>query len=272
MPKVSVICTVKNGGLFIIETVESIIKQTFEDWEMVIVDDGSTDNTLNIIKIYVGNDSRFNIISSPSIGRGNALNLAIDSAKGEYIANIDADDPSHPQRLEIQVAVLDSNSECTVVASNGLLIFDEEKPNWKCYDTNNMTLKNVTSNLIFNNPISHSSVMMRKRNLIKIGKYDSDRKSQLDYELWVRFASNSMNICNIPLKLTSKRIHKNQSFENKKRIRYLINACKVQYTAVGVLNKNALFYLVPMVSFIYGLFPENIRISLRRLIKLFNFN
>src|SRR5690625_519263 len=102
MPDISIICTVKNGEKTIKETLKSVIDQTLKNWEFIIVDDGSEDNTLNILKTIEKTDARFKIVKTSGIGRGKALNLALHYSKGKYVANIDADDLMHPQKLSIQ--------------------------------------------------------------------------------------------------------------------------------------------------------------------------
>lgn len=268
MPRVSVICTVKNGADFIGQTINSVIEQSFKDWEMILVDDGSSDNTVNIIEELIETDKRIKLITTSGIGRGNALNLAIDSSNGKYIANIDADDPSHPNRLEIQVNVLDNHKDYGVIATDVVTISGEGVPEWnEDYQRNNIPIEDVTDLFLVRNPISHSSVIMRKSDLIELGKYDLSRNSQYDYELWVRYITNSFLIGKIPLELSSKRIHKSQSFENKKRIKYIIGSCKIQYKAIKNQRKNSFYYILPIFNFFYGLLPQQFRVKVNKITK-----
>ncbi|MGE7636517.1 glycosyltransferase family 2 protein [Peribacillus frigoritolerans] len=264
MPLVSIICSVKNGGELLSQTIESVIDQSITDWEFIIVDDGSVDNTPEVIKSYNRRDKRIIFLPTNGIGRGKALNLAIDTAKGDYIANIDADDPIHPKRLEIQFKLI-KDSEYSLLSSNYLIIRDSEKPIWEnsFNDINNLDITFLNEKLPYQNPINHSSVLMNKSDLIKIGKYNVNITSQFDYELWIRFAKNNLKMGKIPLTLCSKRIHHNQSFENKKRIKYLINSMNVQRKAIkdlkGPLSASLLMYL----RFFYGLLPQRLRVKLK---------
>ena len=95
-PLVSVICTVKNGSKTIASVLESVQEQSLHEWEMIVVDDGSTDDTSKIVREYADADSRIRLISTDGVGRGRALNLALAHARAEHVANIDADDPCHP--------------------------------------------------------------------------------------------------------------------------------------------------------------------------------
>ena len=99
-PKITVITTFFNSQETIAGNIESILNQSLDDFEFVLVDDGSTDKTINVIKSF--RDNRIKIIQSAHIGRAKALNLGLTNAKGKYIAILDADDESLPQRLSTQ--------------------------------------------------------------------------------------------------------------------------------------------------------------------------
>jgi glycosyltransferase involved in cell wall biosynthesis len=261
-PIISVVCSVKNGENTIGLTIESIINQSFKDWEFIIVDDGSTDNTSLIINEYAKQDMRIKFIKTDGVGRGNALNLAIKNSKGYYIANIDADDPSHPQRLEFQYLALKKNKEFSLVSTNYSLISGDEDPYWEnidCTSIDNIKVIDITHNLIRNNPINHSSILVKKKDLENVGLYDVDRQCLFDYDLWIRLAQHSYRLGYINQKLSTKRFHKNQSFENKKRLNYLQESLKLQKRAIINLNGNVLDYLFAYGRFVYGLLPQNVR-------------
>ena len=116
MPKVSVVMSVCNSEPFIRDAINSILGQTFQDFEFIIINDGSTDGSLQIIQSY--GDSRIRITSQENLGLTKSLNKGIGIARGEYIARQDADDISEPSRLEKQVAVLEQNSRAVLVSSN----------------------------------------------------------------------------------------------------------------------------------------------------------
>lgn len=256
IPTVSVICTVKNGQHVISDTIESILNQTYQDWEMIIVDDGSHDQTPEILTTYSQRDHRIKVIITNGIGRGKALNLAIQNSKGKFIANIDADDPCHPERLNIQVRALSNFPAYALVATDVIIISGNEKPIWEnVVNMDKIKVIDITNRLCIQNPINHSSVMMRALQLKKLGCYDINRNSQFDYDLWVRMAESGYRLGKIPIVLSSKRIHANQSFENKKRIRYLISSLKVQHRAIKVLNGNWKHRAILIIRFVYGLLP-----------------
>ena len=116
MPKVSVVMSVCNSEPFIRDAIKSILGQTFQDFEFIIINDGSTDGSLQIIQSY--GDSRIRITSQENLGLTKSLNKGIGIARGEYIARQDADDISEPSRLEKQVAVLEQNRRAVLVSSN----------------------------------------------------------------------------------------------------------------------------------------------------------
>ncbi|MBP1934982.1 glycosyltransferase family 2 protein [Ammoniphilus resinae] len=256
---VSVICTVRNGENTISYTIDSVINQTFKEWEMIIIDDGSTDRTAVILKEYQSKDKRIKVISSGGMGRAKSLNMAINNAKGEYIANIDADDLMHPEKLECQVDIISENKSFFLVSTLSELIYDDEKPNWKDIKCGNNLLTFIDHKLLFRNRISHSSVLINKNELIKLGAYNIDRKSQLDYELWLRALLSNKKMGIIESKLTAKRIHSNQSFENKKRLKYTYNSMLLQMKFM-ILSKQYIYYLpLPVISFFVSLLPFSYR-------------
>ena len=265
MSEVSIICTVKNGEKTIKSTIESILRQSFTDWELVIVDDGSTDNTNNIIKSFAEKDSRIKLITTKGVGRGKALNLAINNSKGKYIANIDADDPSHPDRIKTQLQYFYKYPELTLLSTDVVFVYDNEDPIWP-KERDEVSLQLVNRTLIYRNPISHSSVMIKREDLLSVGMYNEKLSSQLDCDLWVRLAERGYKLGYIPIKLASKRIHSNQSFENKKRLRYLKDSFVVQKRAIRVLNGSFKAILIMYLRFLYGiLITQKIRVKLSRM-------
>ncbi len=125
-PKVSVIMSVYNGDKYLREAIESILNQTFTDFEFIIVNDGSTDNSLEIIESY--DDERIKTINNKkNIGLTKSLNKALKFAKGKYIARQDADDVSLPNRFEKQVEYLDSHPEVALVGTSVYLIDENGK-------------------------------------------------------------------------------------------------------------------------------------------------
>jgi glycosyltransferase involved in cell wall biosynthesis len=184
-PRVSVLMTVYNAEAFLRESIESVLAQTFQDWELVAVDDGSKDSSPAILSRYT--DPRVRVIAlQKNIGRTPALRHAFDNARGEYIAVLDADDVCSKERFERQVEFLDRRSDVALVASWVKYIdergtaFEDFKPT-----TDPQELHDC---LGWTNPIVHSSVMYRRAAAAAVGGYSLDLIYAQDFGLVLKLA------------------------------------------------------------------------------------
>lgn len=237
-PAVSVICTAKNAAGTISETIASIQAQTLEDWEMVIVDDGSTDATADIVRQAQAEDPRIRLVPTPGIGRGRALNLALKEARAPLVANIDADDLSHPQRLAKQVYAMQARTVFGVLATECVRFYGSAVPRWQLWTESTgpaEEIVDVTDALSYSNPVVHSSVMYRRADIVDTGCYDDRLPSQFDYDLWTRLALAGRRIGTIALPLTGKRWHADQHFARRRRLRYAWNSLKLR---IGFLRRS----------------------------------
>lgn len=264
----SIICTVKNGETTLTDTIDSVINQSLNSWEFIIVDDGSTDNTTEILLRYQKNDDRIKVISTKGVGRAKALNIAIKNAKGSYICNIDADDLFHPDKLKMQQQCIAENPDYFLIATESIIIQDQQKPIWQEYKSiNNIDIKEINHTILVKNQINHSSVVMKSDILKQLGGYNEKRKSQFDYELWLRAFMENKKLGKINYKLTAKRIHKKQSYENKKRIVYLYRSIKLQMDYI-IKSKQKWYYLfIPPIRLILGLLPFRVRDFINKSLK-----
>jgi glycosyltransferase involved in cell wall biosynthesis len=180
-PRISVIFPAYNAEAYIAEAIESILNQTFTDFELIILNDGSTDSTPDIIKKYADSDRRIVFVDNKK-NRGliAVLNQGLDMARGEYIARMDSDDISLPARFEKQVAYLDQNPDVGVL---GTLIHG-----FGAVEASGIQIPVVTVfDLLRQNYIAHPSVMMRKSIIDKYElRYNPDYKHCEDMELWSR--------------------------------------------------------------------------------------
>ena len=195
-PLVSVVLSVYNGEKYLAEAIESILNQTYKNLEFIIIDDGSTDRSLEIIKKY--NDERMVLISRENRGLIESLNEGIALAKGKYIARMDADDVSLSTRIEEQVYAMEEDSTLGIcgTAIIGFGVGIKERT-WVLSAQN----ERLKTELLFSSCFAHPSVMMR-RNLINKHKlfYDKNFKHAEDFELWTHFAQVSkMNNLTKPL-------------------------------------------------------------------------
>jgi len=166
LPKISVVMSVYNAERYLREAIESILNQTFTDFEFIIINDGSTDNSLEIIRSY--NDERIKIINQSNMGLAKALNNGIKIAKGKYIARMDADDISMPERLEIQYDFMENHPECVAVGSNAEII--DIDGNYVFTSNQAIEWERIKAQLL-QTPFFHSSTMYRKSAFEKVGGY-----------------------------------------------------------------------------------------------------
>jgi glycosyltransferase involved in cell wall biosynthesis len=210
---VSVLMPVYNGRNFIRESVESILNQTHTNWELFVLDDGSTDDCLVELRdIY---DSRIKIMRE-SINKGivHQLNKGIELSAGEYIARMDSDDISFPERLEKQVRFLESNPRIDVLGSQAEKFGEADG-----FTNYPLSPKCIDYLLNYYCPILHPSVMMRRELFSsKFHRYTNSLFAE-DYELWID-VSSGMNIANMQDVLIRYRIHGGQTNRNKLRHQY----------------------------------------------------
>lgn len=187
-PKVTVLMSVYNGEKYLKEAIDSIISQTFTDFEFLIIDDASTDRTPEMLRSY--GDSRIKIITNEeNLGLTKSLNKGLALARGKYIARMDADDISHPKRLEKQANYLDENPEIGILGTNVQYIDESGKYHEILQRPEKDAL--IKWALCFFNPIAHPTVMMQLYLIKEINGYDENIIYAQDYDLWVRLSSKS---------------------------------------------------------------------------------
>lgn len=201
--KVSWVLPVYNAEKFLSKTIESVISQTFSNWELIVIDDGSTDNSLNIIKSF--DDDRIKIISRENKGLSETLNEGVSLSQGNYIARIDADDINEPNRLFEQVSFLDSHLDYVLVASN--VSFIDENDKIFNYSTLPSCHNKIKEKLNIDNCIFHPSVLMRRDALLNVGGYDNKVGCYWeDYQLWLKLI-NEGRFYILPRFLLKYRVH-----------------------------------------------------------------
>lgn len=216
IPVISVVMSVYNAEKYLDEAIESILNQTFKDFEFIIINDGSTDKSLEIIEKYQKEYNRIVLISRENKGLIYSLNEGIEKARGEYIARMDADDISLPNRFEEQVELLSKNSKIDVVGCNYQLI--DEKSNIKGDVVKvPMTNEDILMNLCYTVPFAHPSVMIRK-SIFENFKYEINPTE--DYLLWTKIF-NGENFRNIEKLLFKYRHQYGDSFSDSKRLKML---------------------------------------------------
>lgn len=200
-PRVSVLMGVYNGDKYLPKAIDSILGQTFTDFDFLIIDDGSADRTREIIDSY--QDPRIKVIANAqNAGLTHSLNKGLDLAGGDYIARMDSDDISLPERLAKQVAYMDAHLEVAVcgtwaqdIDSDGKVIGVRETP----------VDKDLERNYWRPSPIIHPSAMIRRAHLNGM-RYDEQMRYAQDFDLWLRIRATH-KLANLPERLLLYRVH-----------------------------------------------------------------
>ena len=205
-PSISVILAVYNGSQFIKDAIQSMLDQSYADFEFIIVDDGSTDSTSEIVASF--NDPRIKYEKREHAGLVPSLNYGLSIAEGKYVARMDADDYSLPSRFEKQVSLLEEHSEI-VVCGSWAIIVDKENREIGTYSYPRVKSKEIRLYAIRGNPFIHPTTMYRREVILKAGGYRRFWKHTEDYELWTRIIYKHQ-VANIPEPLLNYRIHEGQ--------------------------------------------------------------
>lgn len=193
-PKITVLMAVHNEELHLAEAISSILNQTFKDFELIIINDASTDSSQKILNSFT--DKRIKIITNKqNMGLTKSLNKGIRLAVGKYIARMDGDDIAQPERLTKQIAFLNTHPNHGAVSTRYILIND----NGQFIKKKNIPLNHETimQYLYVYNPICHPSAMIRKECFEKLGLYNENYIVSQDYDLWFR-VSSEYKLANLP--------------------------------------------------------------------------
>ena len=192
---ISIIMSAHNDEKFIEQSIHSLLNQTFKDFELLIIDDNSKDNTYEIIKKIGALDTRI-IYFRNKLNRGLAFNLnfLIEKTKFNYVARADSDDYYHPSRLETQKKFLDANSNIDILGTNAFEINNNSKIISKI--NKSKFNQNIRNSIYISNPIIHSSVIFRKKKLFSKNFffYNTKYRRVQDYDLWLRNFKNNIYI------------------------------------------------------------------------------
>ncbi len=207
MPRVSVLLPVFNGERYLAQAIDSILKQTFRDFELLVLDDGSVDGSLAIAREAAAKDARIRVVAGEHRGLVDGLNSAVTIANGELIARMDADDISSPDRLVKQVRYLDAHPECCAVGCPAMRIDPDGlaiSP-WPVPESHAEIDAQHMSGL--GGGILQPTVMMRKSSFLQIGGYRAEFKyGAEDYDLFLRMAEIG-RLANLPEILLQYRLH-----------------------------------------------------------------
>ena len=259
-PKVSIIMGVYNCQNTLKESIESILNQTFSDFEFIICDDGSTDNTYEIIKEFEKLDNRIKLIrNEKNVGLAGTLNNCLNYADGEYIARMDADDIAEDNRFSEQCYFLDTNKDYSLVGSWAKLFDDNFK--WGLRKTKEYVEK---SDFLFGTPFIHPTIMIRKKVLFELGGYRVSEETLRaeDYDLFMTLYSKGYKGYNIQKPLINFREDRNTY---KRRVYgQRINEAKVRYRGYKKLDLFPKGFIYVLKPIIVGLIPQVILARFRK--------
>lgn len=261
-PKVSFIMGIYNCESTLEKSIKSIINQTYTNWELVMCDDGSIDNTYEIAEKYANIDSRIRVIKNEkNQGLAFSLNRCIDNAEGKYIARQDADDYSKENRLEIQIEFLENNLEYGFVSSAAFLFDDNGvwgERNTKQYSPNKLDLAKK-------NPFIHPTVIIRREIINSVNGYTAEKHTYRteDYDLWFKLYSKGTKGFILEEKLYY--FNESQSSYSRKKFKYRIDESKVRLDGYKNLNISKKYYALALRPIIIGLVPKNLLRSIHRI-------
>jgi glycosyltransferase involved in cell wall biosynthesis len=261
IPRVSVLMSVYNDAKNVGVSIESILHQTYTDFEFLIVNDGSTDGTGEVLKKYSERDPRIIIIEKKNGGLTKALNEGLALARGVYIARQDSDDISYPERLRLQVEHFDQDAALVLLGGNCEDAFEDGYTKPWGYETP----ESLACSVFFKTPFPHSTVMMRADVCRKLGGYDQHYKTSQDMEFWMRMAKNG-KIAMIEQPILRRAIAKG-SISHKRRWRQFYDSMRARWVHnSGAKRLVAMYYGLRsfMIGFLPGAWVDAIRKFLGR--------
>lgn len=225
LPKVTVLMPMYNAEKYVRKAIESILEQSYQDFEFIIINDASTDKSLEIAIEYANSDNRIIIINCKvNQGIANVLNEGLKLSKGDYIVRMDADDISKHDRIERQVKFMEGNLSCDISGSWLETFNDQDSQSelWKVPSDHN----SIKLELLFNTGFFHPTVIFRKSAIEDLELYNSDYVPAEDYELWSRFMLTK-KMANIPEPLLYYRVHE-ESISKSARTKQVLQANRVR--------------------------------------------
>lgn len=244
IPAVTVLMGVFNGLPHLAGAIESILAQSFADFEFLIIDDASTDGSVDVIAEYARRDARVRVIlNQENQGLGAVLNRGVQEARGTLVARMDADDRSVPHRLERQVAFLESHPDVDIVGSYALDVTASGEP---VRERRVPTEHSRIVAVIWSCPLIHPTVMYRRDKIIRAGSYLPTLRRRQDYDLWFRCVRDGLVFANIPEPL----VHYLYSEETLRR-----NNLKTAWSQVKLGLKGCRMINAPMAAYVATSWP-----------------
>lgn len=222
IPLISVVMSCYNAERWLEESIESVLNQTWRDYEFIIIDDGSKDRTRHIITRFADNDHRIVPIFKPNTGLADSLNVGIDRARGAWIARLDADDLCEPKRLELQWRAASVNKALVFIGA-GLVLIDENGTPSSVHDYPEYHQQLVSHLTTARKFPAHSSAFFRADAFRRVGGYRPKIRRSQDRDLWLRF-SEIGQLASLPQPLVRIRKHPIQISHEEQGRRQLIDS------------------------------------------------
>ena len=261
-PKVSVVTTVYNGEPYFDRAIPGILGQTLQDFEFILVDDGSEDRTLERLHELAGRDARVRVFAPGRLGFAAAVNYGIRQARGEYIARQDFDDCSYPDRLRLQSEWLDTHPDVGVVGAWYLLVDENRGERYeRMMPTEHQAIIAAMARYI---PIAHTMVAFRRKAWVEAGGYP-EVANLVDLRFWLEVGKLGWQFANLPVVLGEHYVHGSsffhQSFKYVERQRDL---AQVQARVIRELGLPAWMHLYVLARHVYAYLPPDLKRVLRR--------
>lgn len=251
-----------NCEKFLRQSLDSLLQQTFEDFELILFDDASIDGTKEIIAEYASKDKRIiPVYNEKNKGLTENLNKGISLSEGAYIARMDADDIALLSRLEKQVKFLDTHPEIDILGAAAIDIDEDGNP----LQLRNSPIahKDIVALLPKANPMTHSTVIFRKSQLQKINFYNTTYRTTQDYEMWFRAVGKGLTFHNLEEVLLQYRMDNN--YHKRKSLQYRFYDCKLRLQCYRHIRLPYYRYYYALIPILLGLMPETVYDSVKKL-------
>jgi glycosyltransferase EpsE len=261
-PRVSVVTTVYNGEPYFDRAVPGILAQSFEDFEFILVDDGSTDQTLPRLQELARQDPRIRVFAPGRLGAARAYNYGVERASGEYVARQDFDDRSYPDRLRLQVALLDARPRVGIVGGAYLLVDERRGERYvRMPPTDHAALRAAMARYV---PIAHTVATFRRQAWVDAGGYPLV-ENLIDLRFYLRVAKLGWQFANVPEVVGEHYVHDTSWFHQRHRyVERQRDLARVQAQSIRELGLSRWMYVYALGRHVYAYVPPGWKRVLRR--------
>jgi len=258
----TVLMSVYNGEEYLDDAIESILNQTYEDFQFLISDDASTARSPRMLQEWANRDDRIRLmLNEHNQGLGAVLALGMRDAKTPLVARMDADDIAHPERLQRQVEYMKANPEVGVL---GTFAIDIDEDGQIIKPRRFPVTHDEIRRLIWTAPVLHPTVMMRREEILAAGNYDPELRKRQDYDLWFRCAAAGMRFSNLPEPLLKYRFTDDYYRRNDLEVAWL--QAKIGWRGCRLTNAPWIAYIGVAVPFLRALLPQPLNALVHRLL------